>query len=254
MSLLLTVLLLATQDHKPEFEVSGAVKYKSFLTRDQRATILNDYRDYNDYALMELGVDLNFQIPLPFELETLTVRAHPYFWIAQENNLCHIGLETEIEYPIFDSLDFGYRHYSWHNADDDSPDNRGRTQDSFYLLWNFADWRFGEDGPLLSFFLRPQVYAYNTDPMAIQDFYTSNDPGARYELRAGARLDCQKFHAEVWPYARADSDFDVWVGGVAGQVSYDLFKNVSLFADINEIFGQGIRLDIIAIGMAIRFN
>jgi hypothetical protein len=241
------------QDKTDEWEVSGAVRYKSFLTKDLRATTLNDYRDYTDYALMELGIDLDFRIPLPFDLEPLSVRAHPYFWIAQERNLCHIGLESEIEYPVCENLDFGYRHYSWHNADDDSPNNKGRTQDSFFATWNFADAELC-DSARMEFYVRPQIYAYNTHPFEIKDVYEHDDPTARYELRFGARLDWEKFHANLWPYAQANDAADIRIWGAKGQIAYDLFKNLSVFADVHGIFGEDANLAIIAIGMEIRFR
>jgi|GEM_PF-2776773 len=259
MTALLTLFILAasTAPQEREFELSGAIKYKNFITKDQRALIADDYREYDDYASMELGMKLDLWAPLPCGLDYLQVAAYPYFWITPQRGLGHIGLEIDSAYPILEDLQFGYHHHSWHNADDNTPNNRGRTQDALFLSWNFADWRWNSDSEKktsLSLSLRPQVYVHNTQPLEIKDLYERSDPAARYDLGLIADWSCDKWRIGASPNIQLDDRLENTLYGFKGQISYGIFKNLELFADFKALIGEEDHFTVAAIGFMVKFN
>ncbi len=231
-----------------DFDLSGEIRGKTFLTKDQRASTLKDYSDYNDYAVAELGALLKMDLPLELRAE-----AYPYFWAAQEDGLSHIGLRGELTSEILGKdLYFGYGHHSWHNADDDAPRNKGRAQD-----WLFAEWNFYEIGadsnPILKFFLRGQYFANNTQPIQYKNRYDyDDDPVALCEFRFGMKFSAERLKLEAWPYIQLSEDQSRY--GLRAFASYDILSNIAVFSDYEGFSSGGERIHIAAVGLLVRFN
>ncbi len=230
------------KDMEEYFTLRAEVENKFFLTKDQRSVILDDYTGDSDHSWNELGIDLHIGLPCKIEMD-----AYPYFRVSDERGLSHIGLKGEFRYPLwcYENLKLGYSHYSYHNADEDTPNNKGRTMDSFFLRWDF--W-----GPV---YVRPQYYFNTSEPIEIKDVYRArHDPEAVYEFRVGAQKRWEMIEFDLHAKFQMTKDTDLKRYGVGGNLLVDLWGPISFISDFEFRTIESESELIITAGFAIRLR
>lgn len=233
--ILLGALSAAAQDN--DFQISAEIKAKYFLLNNEPDLIRADYRGYEGTAGYEAGLLAHFDVFSKFSVDL-----YPYFWYSEENHLVRVGLKGEAKYEVLrDWLKVGYGHHSWHNADVDTPDNGGRTQD-----WLLAELNFW--GPL---FLETKLFLGNSHPIEARDFYDGSETEALYEVALAVRGQLWKFDYRLRPYFQASSKSSCY--GIDAEVIFPVLKQFSVFADCHYHRSEEDRL-MVGVGVIVKFR
>lgn len=244
---LLLPLTAWAQESEGDFELSGSVKIKQFLINDEPDLMKMDYTGYKATPDEEVGLSGHFHF-----WRNLHLDAYPYFLYSGENKIARVGLFGEFRYDLLgDWLDVGYGHHSWHNADELSPRESGRSQDWFFAELNFASINLNDQNRL-ELFLKPQYYVQNGEPIEIKTIYEVDDPQAFAKISLGAKLNYGGLAVELWPYLQIANGPDRY--GLKAEISYPLYKAFSAFGDLHYYAVDGEDRWIIGIGISIAFK
>ncbi len=219
-----------------DWAMSGEIRIKSFLVNDEPDLIKQDYTNYDVSALAEAGLLAHFRLN-----NSLNLDAYPYFWYSDQNHIARVGMIAELHYNLLKDVEVGYGHHSWHNADQNSPFG-GERQD-----WLMADWNFYDN-----FHLLPKIFLANTHPMEFKTIYSNNEPSARFELAIKGIFNWQKTRLEISPYAQTDNNKFLY--GARAEISYSIYKNVSLFSDAHYRLTENDDRIMASVGVALKFK
>lgn len=236
---------LAQEDSPLEF-LSGEVKIKWIPLTNEPDLIKKDYTDYEEVPWAEVGFKGRAKL-----FSEIDFNFYPYFRTSDENAICLIGLQAQAKYELFDNwLGIGYGHHSWHNADADTPNGRGRTQDWIFADFNFLDWEIG--GLKTVFYLESRYLPHNTDPIEIKNVYHRDDPTALAEAALPIYSQWGRFDAQLRPYVLFSKEVNRY--GISGEASFELTSFLSVFTEANYYTALGEDRYLIAVGISIKFK
>ncbi|TSC89744.1 MAG: hypothetical protein G01um10143_234 [Parcubacteria group bacterium Gr01-1014_3] len=230
-----------------DFSMSGEARVKQFVVMDEPDLMKMDYSSYDSTPDQEVGLSGHFHFWRKLHLD-----AYPYFWYSQENKIARVGLFGEFHYDLWgDWLDVGFGHHSWHNADEHSPSESGRSQNWFSMELNFWNISLGGENHL-DLFLKPLYYVQNAEPAELKTIYDGDESAAYAKISLGAKLNYGSLDLQLWPYAEFSDGPDRY--GLKAEISYPLYRGFSAFGDLHYFTIDNEDRWMIGIGIIIRFK
>ncbi len=207
-----------------DFEIEAEVKLRYIPLTNERDIVLKDYSEYEGHPYFEMGLMAHLKL-----FDRARLDAYPYFWLSEEQTMARIGLVGEAKYELLeDYLEVGWSHHSWHNADIDTPNNRGRSQDALFAKFNFYDLELG-DSDVIKFYLDGRWFTHNGEPIEVKDVYGSGEPKAVAEIALPIRAEVGHFDFGLRPYTQFAEGVRRY--GSSGEVVFHLSKTFAFFVD-----------------------
>lgn len=246
LALLISPLAVSAQDDGPLEFLDGEIKIKWISLTNEPDIISNDYTDYEETPRTEVGFRGHVRL-----FSEIDIDFYPYFRASGENAICWIGLNAQVKYELVsDWLKVGYGHHSWHNADIDTPNGRGRSQDWLFADFNFLNWNIGD--LKTDFHLKPRYFLNNSAPIEIKDVYHHDEPTAIAEIALPIYGEWERFDGCLNPYAQFSKEVNRY--GVSGELSFELTSFLSVFAEADYYTVTGESRYLIAVGISIMFK